>query len=116
MKIGHGDDVYTSSKMNFHMKMNEIGWYHIPSDVSDITNVASSVYHGKPVTRHEFLSILVDVKHILLRSTFHTDQIEALLEQASMEFEQADDGYGSVEKCSCPSGKKRVINKWPTFI
>lgn len=64
-------------------------------------------YKGSPVTRNEFLTVLTSVKKILLRSTFHTDQIEALLEETSLSIGEIVDayGFGSVEKCSCSSGK-----------
>ncbi|CAH2013089.1 unnamed protein product, partial [Acanthoscelides obtectus] len=58
----------------------------------------------QPVSRQDFLSILSDIKYILLRSTFHTDQIEALLEEAKWDVGVEEEGYSSVEKCSCPSG------------
>lgn len=104
MKIGHGNSAYTSSKMTFLLKMTEKDWYHIPKNVHDIKGQSSNFEPGDPVTRQEFLSILMDIKYILLRSTFHTDQIESLLEEAILEIVEEEPGYGSVEKCSCPSG------------
>lgn len=107
LKIGYGDDTYTSPKMTFQLKLNEDNWYHIAEDITDISKVESSIYHGEKVTRHEFLSILSNISSILLRSTFHTDQIEALLEEATLYIGEGDeDGYTSVERCSCPSGKQ----------
>lgn len=105
MKIGHGNDAYSSSKMTFHIKLTEKNWYHIPKNVHDILGQSSSFQPGEPVTRQEFLSVLMNVKYILLRSTFHTDQIESLLEEAILENVEEEPGYGSVEKCSCPSGR-----------
>ncbi|XP_056646625.1 laminin subunit alpha-2 [Diorhabda sublineata] len=104
LKIGCGDEIHTSSKLASQIKLNELNWYHIPNNISDITKVNSNIYHGRSVTRFEFLSILVNVTNILLRSTFHTDQIEALLEEATLDIGEDEYGYSSVERCSCPSG------------
>nr|XP_023028946.1 laminin subunit alpha-2-like [Leptinotarsa decemlineata] len=104
LKIAHGDDSHTSSNTDFHIKLSEPDWFHIPEDIKDITEIDPSVYHGGKVSRSEFLSVLADVKYILLRSTFHTDQIEALLEEATLNLGEEEDIYSSVEKCSCPSG------------
>lgn len=90
--------------MTFYIKMTEKDWYHFPENIKDIAGQSSNFQPGAPVSRQEFLSTLINIKHILLRSTFHTDQIESLLEDATMEFLEEELGYGSVEKCSCPSG------------
>lgn len=110
MKIAHGNSAYSVSKMTFQIKLAEKNWYHIPRYLSDISGQSSDFQPGDPVTRQEFLSVLMSIKHILLRSTFHTDQIESLLEAAVMEFAEEEPGYGSVEKCSCPSGMCYYFN------
>lgn len=55
--------------------------------------------------KHLINVILISI-HFLL-GTFHTDQIEALLESATMSYGNEELTYesGSVEKCSCPSGE-----------
>lgn len=83
----------------------EKNWYHLSNEIRDITGQSSNFQPGDSVTRNEFLNILMNIKYILLRSTFHTDQIESLLENATLEFLEEEPGYGSVEKCSCPSGR-----------
>ncbi|RZC38567.1 Laminin B domain containing protein, partial [Asbolus verrucosus] len=104
LKIAHGNDFFTASNMTFRIKMSEAGWYHIPPDVSDIvTRMKRTQYVGDPVNRRQFLGILANVSHILLRATFHTDQIESLLEEATMHAD-SDLEITDVEKCSCPSG------------
>nr|CAH7745361.1 unnamed protein product [Callosobruchus chinensis] len=101
LKIAQGYDIYTSSKMTFHIKMNEKGWYFLEEEAKLPT--AQNSFEIRPVSRQDFLSILSDIKYVLLRSTFHTDQIEALLEEAKWEVGVEEEGYSSVEKCSCPS-------------
>lgn len=104
-RIAHGDDEYTSDTMTFDIKLNEIGWYVVPEDVADIAVSDGAKYKGRSVTREEYLKVLMDLKHILLRCTFHTDQIEALLEEAVLNLGDDSEYYSSVEKCSCPSGE-----------
>ncbi|CAH0558315.1 unnamed protein product [Brassicogethes aeneus] len=107
LQIAFGDDIYHTSSMSFDIKLNEIGWYHLPANLMDITiRMKPNVYKGASVTRNEFLSVLMNVKRVLLRSSFHTDQIEALLEEAILDIGVDVDkyGFGGVEKCSCPSG------------
>lgn len=108
MKIGYGNNVYTSSKMTILLKLTEEGWYHIPKEIHDIAGESSNFQPGVSVTRQDFLNIIMDIKYILLRSTFHTDQIESLLEKVTLEVLEEEPGYGSVEKCSCPSGKLNI--------
>ncbi|XP_076269984.1 wing blister isoform X2 [Rhynchophorus ferrugineus] len=107
LKIGYGDDTYGSQTMSFELPLEERHWYKIPKELDDITTrMERNEYNKGPVTRQEFMEILVDIKHVLLRGTFHTDQIEALLEKAVMSYGTDDPNYerGSIERCSCPSG------------
>ncbi|CAH1980446.1 unnamed protein product [Acanthoscelides obtectus] len=101
LKVAHGYNIYSNSKMTFHIKMSEQGWYFF--DEEKLPTPQNS-FQIQPVSRQDFLSILSDIKYILLRSTFHTDQIEALLEEAKWDVGVEEEGYSSVEKCSCPSG------------
>lgn len=127
MRIAYGDDLFKQqTNMTFNIRLKEEGWYHVPEDVKDIvTRLRRAEYKGKlnklqylfdfflltsfsgdPVTRPQFLSVLSNIKYILLRATFHTDQIECSLETVSMgsgELEE-NENYSAVEKCSCPSG------------
>ncbi|XP_066263051.1 laminin subunit alpha lam-3 isoform X1 [Euwallacea similis] len=107
VQLGYGDNIYSSQKMTFDIEFSEKGWYVIPSEIRDITTrMLKSDYNNGPVSRELFLSVIADLKYMLLRGTFHTDQIEALLENAIMSYGSEDSNYekGSVEKCSCPSG------------
>ncbi|XP_030761280.1 laminin subunit alpha-1-like [Sitophilus oryzae] len=107
LRIGFGDGIYGSQKMGFEVPLREKGWYVIPNELRDITSrMSEDQYKTRVVTRQEFLSVMVDIKYILLRGTFHTDQIEALLEKAVMVYGTDEFNYEQsyVEKCSCPSG------------
>ncbi|XP_018564888.1 laminin subunit alpha-1-like [Anoplophora glabripennis] len=104
LKIAHGSEAYTSDSMAFEIKLNESGWYVLSNDVTDIPTLDNAKYQGRSVTRGEFLRVLMNLKYILLRCTFHMDQIEALLEDAVLNLGNDSEYYSSVEKCSCPSG------------
>ncbi|KAJ8920571.1 hypothetical protein NQ315_004710, partial [Exocentrus adspersus] len=104
LKIAYGNDFFTSGDMTFDIKLNEAGWYALSNDINDVTKLSKSEYRGRSVTREEFLEVLVDLKYILLRASFHADQVEALLEEATLNLGNDNEAYSSVEKCSCPSG------------
>ncbi|KAL1491007.1 hypothetical protein ABEB36_011669 [Hypothenemus hampei] len=105
--LGYGDEIYGSQKMSFEIPLKEPGWYVIPNEIKDITtSMSKRDYNKGPATRKQFLTVLSNIKHILLRGTFHTDQIEALLESATMSYGNENSNYeeGTVEKCSCYTG------------
>lgn len=108
MQIAQGDDAFTENTMTFRILLTEDKWYHVPLNIKDIiTRLRRNEYKGESVTRFQFLQILSDIKYILLRAKFHTDQIEGLLETSTIEIGAGDslnNVYSSVEKCSCPSG------------
>lgn len=81
--------------------------FHSRKQVKDIvTRLRRNEYRGDYVTRHQFLSVLANIKYVLLRATYHTDQIECSLEQMVLHVGdlEAPQSYSLVEKCSCPSG------------
>lgn len=106
MRIASGDDTFSGNDMTFRVLLAEDKWYHVPEDVKDIiTRSTRNEYKGEMVTRYQFLSILTNIKFVLLRAKFHTDQIEGLLERVTLERRSLlNNLYNSVEKCSCPSG------------
>lgn len=54
--------------MSFNIPLSEHGWYIIPNEIPDITTrMAKSDYIKGPATRQQFLHVLTDIKHILLR-------------------------------------------------
>ena len=76
MKIAYGDQTYKNSNATISVVMMEDGWYHVPRTVKDIiTRLKRTEYRGDPVTRVQFMSVLNDIESILIRATFHTDQV-----------------------------------------
>lgn len=106
LRIAHGDDLFEGTNATLNIKMIEHGWYHVPSEVKDIvTRLRRTEYKGDPVTRPQFMSVLTNVKSILIRAKFHIDQIECSLESTIVQIgDQSNTFVSQVEKCSCPSG------------
>lgn len=76
MKIAFGDETFKAKNATIDILLTEEGWYHVPSTVKDIiTRLRRTDYKGDPVTRVQFMSVLTYVDSILLRGTFHTDQV-----------------------------------------
>lgn len=108
MKIAYGDNFYKSKNTTISIRLMEDGWYHLPKTVKDIvTKQPRTEYRGDLVTRIQFMSILSDIKSILIRGTFHIDQIESILEMAALHVGGNDVDFGEVsmvEECDCPIG------------
>lgn len=113
MKIAYGDRTFTESNATIEVTLMEEGWYHVPRTVKDIvTRLRRTEYRGDPVTRVQFMSVLSDVESLMLRGTFHTDQVESVMEQTVLHAERQSAttsvmsgvGIGLVEQCKCPIG------------
>lgn len=108
MKIAYGDDVFTGSLTTLSIPVNETGWYHVPEEVRDIvTRLRRTDYRGGPVTRDQFMSVLLDVKSVLIRGTFHTDQAESILENVVLYSAVTSENSSvvtTIEECECPLG------------
>ncbi|XP_059617833.1 laminin subunit alpha lam-3 [Phlebotomus argentipes] len=106
MKIAFGDDVFRDSNTTLETFLTEDGWYHVPRSIKDIvTRLRRTEYRGDPVTRIQFMSVLSDVENILIRGTFHTDQVESVLEAATLfSGETILSDQSLVEQCECPLG------------
>lgn len=77
MKIAYGDRTFPNSNATIDIVLSEESWYHVPRTVKDIvTRLRRTEYRGDPVTRVQFMSVLSDVESILIRGTFHTDQVK----------------------------------------
>ena len=79
MKLGYGEETYEERKKNLTLKVNliEKNWYTILPEVDDIrTRLRRTEYRGSGITREQFLNVLSNVKHVMLRAKFHTDQVE----------------------------------------
>lgn len=105
LRIAHGDATYSGTNATMKVTLRESNWYHIPYGVKDIvTRLKRTEYRGDPVTRFQFMSVLSDLKHLLVRAKFHTDQIEGSLEAAAILPEQGAIIGAGIEKCACPNG------------
>lgn len=105
LRIAYGDDTFQGTNVTLKVALREDNWYHIPFGVRDIvTRLRRTEYRGDPVTRFQFMSILSNLRHILIRAKYHTDQIEGSLENVAI-IPEADGIIGTgVEKCACPTG------------
>lgn len=59
--LGYGESWYHQNNMSVTIQLVETGWYELSSG---------------PATRPLMLSVLANVKYLLLRAKFHTDQVE----------------------------------------
>ncbi|XP_054153012.1 laminin subunit alpha-2-like [Oppia nitens] len=81
------------------MPLREKGWFRVGDDGKKT---------DASVSREEFTLVLYDLKRLLIRAKFHTDQIEGGLYQIDME--KASNTSKSIkkaegtEKCECPPG------------
>ncbi|XP_046676227.1 laminin subunit alpha-1 isoform X3 [Homalodisca vitripennis] len=94
VQLGYGESWYHQNNMSVTVQLVETGWYELG---------------GGPVTRPLLLSVLANIKYLLLRAKFHTDQVEGSLAFASMETGVLGLGgtaVGYVEQCHCPVGYK----------
>lgn len=124
MKIATGDDVFRGRDTILDVILSEEGWYHVPSGVRDIvTRLRRTEYCGDAVTRSQFMQVISHLEAILIRGTYHTDQVESVLEEVRLftgrervseeKEEQISsqsvvvslDNFGvHVEQCKCPIG------------
>uniref|UniRef100_A0A182W9X8 Uncharacterized protein n=1 Tax=Anopheles minimus TaxID=112268 RepID=A0A182W9X8_9DIPT len=112
MKIAYGEESYDEiGEAMIEVPLKEDSWYHVPRTVKDIiTRLRRTEYHGDPVTRSQFMAVLTDVEAILIRGTYHTDQVESVMEQVQL-FSGLHSTGGSthssstvIERCECPEG------------
>lgn len=77
MSIAHGNKNYTGSeKMMLSVRLSDTNWYHLDNEWKTSDYSYSPLNDGRSVSRREMLSVLADIKYILLRAKFHTDQVE----------------------------------------
>lgn len=106
MQIAIGEDSFTTqTKATIRVSLEEDGWYHLANG-----GIRSQQAPGEAVTRVQFMSILVDIEAILIRGSFHTDQVETLFISGSLysgETMTTSDQkrvLSLVEECHCPPG------------
>lgn len=79
MRLGLGEETFEGRKGNMTLIVPfiEDGWYTISPEVKDIrTRLRRTEYRGASVTREQFLNVLSNLTHVMLRAKFHTDQVE----------------------------------------
>ena len=77
MRIAHGEESFDGREAEIPINLDEQGWFHIRSDIHEIANrYKRTEFRGEAVTRSQMLRVLADIKHILIRAQYHSDQIE----------------------------------------
>ncbi|CAD7085668.1 unnamed protein product [Hermetia illucens] len=117
-KIAYADEEFQEYGATIRIPLTEKGWYHVPKTVKDIvTRLRRTEYRGDPVTRMQFMSVLSDVETVMIRGTYHTDQVESILERATLyagsEIEEHE--WSLVEECQCPPGYSGLSCETCTF-
>ncbi|KAK6623243.1 hypothetical protein RUM43_009095 [Polyplax serrata] len=107
VRLGYGEDVFKGRKGNTTLSalLIEDGWYIIPPEVKDIrTRLRRTEYRGATISREQFLGVLANLTHIMLRAKFHTDQVEGSLLSMSMEpvEDLSERQMYTAERCACP--------------
>ncbi|XP_078049382.1 wing blister isoform X1 [Augochlora pura] len=108
MRIAHGEEQYNGQEAEISVPLRENGWYHVRSEIQDIpTRLRRTEFRGDPVTRIQMMRVLADLKYLMIRAQYHSEQIEGSLQSAIMwTGEVAANGGSSslVETCECPEG------------
>lgn len=78
MRIAYGEEQYGGQQAEIRVPLRgDEGWYHVRSDVQDIpTRHRRTEYRGDPVTRAQMMRVLADLKHLMIRAQYHSEQIE----------------------------------------
>ncbi|XP_023288862.1 laminin subunit alpha-1-like [Orussus abietinus] len=108
MRLAYGEEQYNAQMAEISVPLFEEGWYHVKSEVEDVpTRLRRTEFRGDPVTRLQMLQVLADVKYLMIRAQYHSEQIEGRLLSAVLpvgEKSEAQDNESMVEKCECPEG------------
>ena len=81
MMIGYGKNRYLNRKnCTMDITLVEDDWYHIPSSLIDIPARSYARerpdFVGKKVSKEEFMKIMGSLSRMLIRTKYHTDQLE----------------------------------------
>ena len=81
MMIGYGTNRYLKRKnCTIDITLVEDDWYHIPSNLLDIPARSYARerpdFVGKRVSKEEFMKIIGIISRLLIRTKYHTDQLE----------------------------------------
>lgn len=111
LTIAYGNEEFSrDSSATINITLDEMGWYLLTDDLLAIK--ANQWPHQnsrlqRNVTRNQFLSILASLDALLIRASFHTDQVETSLERAIIYTGGTQLGGTSttrIEHCVCPPG------------
>ncbi|KAG1688573.1 Laminin subunit alpha-1 [Nymphon striatum] len=99
MRIGYaGGNFKPGTDNTYIVPLWKHGWYTLNEKGHKI----------KAVTKAEMMAILYSVDRILIRSKFHTDQIEGILNEVTVDvgskYAFSKKKMNLVEKCECPPG------------
>ncbi|KAL7642435.1 UNVERIFIED_CONTAM: hypothetical protein RMT77_006996 [Armadillidium vulgare] len=112
-RIAYGSSYYEGkNSVLFEIPLYEQGWYHFPKNVGDIPpDMPLDKYQLRKVSREEMMETLRELKILMIRAKFHTEQVESILHDVLLEYgkEGADATEATlvteaVEKCLCPPG------------
>ncbi|XP_065226738.1 laminin subunit alpha lam-3-like [Planococcus citri] len=110
LELGYNSPSYENNEMMLNIKMTEDEWYLITEDLESFDSYSfEKTNHRKGVTRREMLSVMSDVKHLIVRAKFHTDQsdcslVDAVLEFGTKEHKENKSISLELEQCVCPAG------------
>ncbi|KAI4487730.1 hypothetical protein M0802_011876 [Mischocyttarus mexicanus] len=109
MRIAYGEEQYNGQEAEISVSLTEEGWYHVRTEIRDIpTRLKRTDFRGDPVNRKQMIHVLADLKYLLIRTQYHSEQIEGSLLSAILpvgEPTRSEDGSESlVEMCDCPEG------------
>lgn len=77
LRIAYGEEQYTSDKAKISVPLREHGWYHIRNEIRDIpTRSRRTEFRGDPVTKIQMMRVLADLKYLMIRAQYHSEQIE----------------------------------------
>ncbi|XP_025195973.1 laminin subunit alpha-1 [Melanaphis sacchari] len=98
-----GKNLRSSNNISGNVNLTENDWFYMTRDLKNLETPIDNT----EVSRDEFLSILSDIKHILIKAKYHTNQVESNLINAYMDIGDTN-GSGQIingiESCTCPIG------------
>lgn len=101
LRVGHNwkkYDTHEGDKAIITLPLREQEWFILDSEGRNV----------RPATREEYTLVLHDLKRMLIRAKFHTDQIEGAIYQVELEKASKDSKslkkQEGAEMCNCPEG------------
>ncbi|XP_076279706.1 wing blister isoform X1 [Lasioglossum baleicum] len=108
MRIAYGEEQYNGQEAEISVPLRENGWYHVRSEIQDIpSRLRRTEFRGDPVTRIQMMRVLADLKYLMIRAQYHSEQIDGSLQSTTIWVGKAAADRGSsslVETCECPEG------------